>query len=604
MKTNHLILLTILILQACSPAKAPESIADQIIQVESGLPKYPVYIEGDSTFSIEDRMAHYGVPGVSLAVINNFKIDWIKTYGVMDREDKTPVDTNTLFQAGSISKPVAAYAALKLVAQNKISLDSNINDYLKSWKLPDNEFTRTKKVTLRHLLSHTGGTTVHGFLGYSPDLPVPGLVQVLDGLPPANSPAIRVDKTPGESFRYSGGGISIMQQAMIDIEGRPFPSIVHDLVLEPLGMMHSTYDQPLSDAWLAHAATGYLPDGSMTKGKRHTYPEMAAAGLWTTAKDLALFAIDIQRTYNHKSTVVHTQNMVDHMLTPFVTDYIGLGIFIDKRKDEVYFGHGGWDEGFSSQMVAHRDKGYGVIILTNANQPEFIDELIDAVALTYNWNQYLPVYKKMDLSPQTIQQISGRYHKGNEKLIKIYADGDKVFLKTLEGKPSELFKISDTTFIIHEEDKPIKIKSNHQSKKMELTFLNPKSGAIESSYVSMLAHEKIPFEYLESGQFDSAYIAYQALIKSNPKDVAIEERNINGQGYELLGNGYNKLALEVFKLNTLLYPKSGNTYDSYAEALMKNKDFDLAKINYQKSLKLDPKNENAVTMLKKLEESK
>lgn len=139
---------------------------------------------------------------------------------------------------------------------------------------------------------------------------------------------------------------------------------------------------------------------------------------------------------------------------------------------------------------------------------------------------------------------------------------------------------------------------------MELTFLNPKSGAIESSYVSMLAHEKIPFEYLESGQFDSAYIAYQALIKSNPKDVAIEERNINGQGYELLGNGYNKLALEVFKLNTLLYPKSGNTYDSYAEALMKNKDFDLAKINYQKSLKLDPKNENAMTMLKKLEESK
>jgi CubicO group peptidase (beta-lactamase class C family) len=201
------------------------------------------------------------------------------------------------------------------VEEGKISLDSNVNNYLKSWKLPDNEFTKNKKVALKHLLSHTGGLTVHGFLGYSPDLPVPSLLQVLDGEQPANSPAIRVDKVPDESFRYSGGGYTIMQQMLIDIEGKDFPSITKEKVLQPLGMIHSTYQQPLPPDLLKLAATGYLPDGSMTKGKRHTYPEMAAAGLWTTAEDLALFAIDIQKSLKGEGGVL-SKTMVEKMLTP------------------------------------------------------------------------------------------------------------------------------------------------------------------------------------------------------------------------------------------------------------------------------------------------
>ena len=371
--------------QACSTSTGTQ---EEIKKTETSL-MHEVYLEGDSTWTIEERMAHYGVPGVSITVIKDNKIAWSKSYGVMDKETLQPVTAQTLFQAGSISKPVAAYGALKVVESGKINLDENVNTYLKSWHLPDNRFTQDKKVALKHLLSHTGGLSVHGFLGYSPDLPVPSLVQVLNGAAPANSDSILVNKMPEESFRYSGGGYCVMQQMLIDTEGKPFPALMKELVLTPLEMKNSTYDQPLGETQLTLAATGYVPDGSMTKGKRHTYPEMAAAGLWTTSEDLARFAIDIQKTVRAESSTVLSQAMVNKMLTPFVADFIGLGIFLEKHQEDVYFGHGGWDEGFSSQLIAHRDKGYGVVVLTNSNHPYFIEELIRSVAMTYNWENFL-----------------------------------------------------------------------------------------------------------------------------------------------------------------------------------------------------------------------
>ena len=235
---NFLFFICLLVLlQSCSTSKAPESVSDQIRKVETGL-SGSVYLLGDSVWTIEDRMTHYGVPGVSIAVIKDNKIEWMKSYGVVNKESKEPVTARTLFQAGSISKPVAAYAALHLVDQGKISLDESINTYLKSWKLPDNEFTVEKKVALKHLLSHTGGVTVHGFLGYSSDLPVPTLLQVLDGVPPANSEPIRIDKVPEKSFRYAGGGYCVMQQMLIDVEGKHFPQIMKEIVLQPIQRWH------------------------------------------------------------------------------------------------------------------------------------------------------------------------------------------------------------------------------------------------------------------------------------------------------------------------------------------------------------------------------
>jgi CubicO group peptidase (beta-lactamase class C family) len=265
----------------------------RIKRVEQGLLP-AVLIKGDPSWSIEERMRHWKVPGLSVAVVKDFKIEWARSYGVKDIETKEPVTTDTLFQAGSISKPVAAMVALKRVQEGKIALDENINNKLQTWKLPDNEFTAKKKVTLANLLSHSGGLTVHGFPGYAVGEKIPTLPQVLDGTAPANTAAVRVDMEPGTKYRYSGGGVTIAQLAIMDIEKKPYPQIAKDTILAPLGMSNSTYNQPLPDDWRPKAASGHRRDGALVPGKIHVYPEMAAAGLWTTPTDLAKFAIEVQ----------------------------------------------------------------------------------------------------------------------------------------------------------------------------------------------------------------------------------------------------------------------------------------------------------------------
>lgn len=279
----RLLILT-LIFPIISFGQARPDLDAEIKRVEQGLLP-PVLIKGDPAWTIEERMKFYKVPGLSVAVIKDFKIHWARAYGVKDLETKEPVTVETLFQAGSISKSVNAMIVMKKVEQGKISLDANINDKLVSWKLPDNDFTAKKKVTLRNLLSHTAGTTVHGFPGYAIDEKVPTVPQVLNGEAPANTAPVRVDLEPGTRFRYSGGGTTITQLALTDIEKKPYPEIARETVLKPLKMTNSTYSQPLPASWRPKAATGYRRDGSEVKGKIHIYPEMAAAGLWTTPTD-------------------------------------------------------------------------------------------------------------------------------------------------------------------------------------------------------------------------------------------------------------------------------------------------------------------------------
>ena len=591
-----MILLAVILLQSCKERSGQEPKIDKVKQVESSLIK-EVYIEGDSLWNIEDRMVHYGVPGVSIAVIYDHKIEWSKSYGITDKDTGIPVTSQTLFQAASISKPVSAYGALKLVENQKIDLNQNVNTYLQSWKVPDNQFTEQKNVTLKQLLNHSAGVTVHGFLGYSPDLAVPTLVQVLDGSPPANSSAIFVDKMPEESFRYSGGGYTVVQQLMIDLEKKPFPQVMKELVLDPLGMTHSTFDQPLSGEQLALAATGYLPNGNMTSGKRHTYPEMAAAGLWTTAEDLALFAIDLQNTFKGDSQKVLSQNMATQMLTPFVEDFVGLGIFLNNYGKEVYFGHGGWDEGFSSEMIGHRQNGYGVVVLTNSNHPDFISELIRAVAMTYEWDNFLGVYKELSPTSDDIEKVVGRYQKNNDDLFEIYVSENSLYRKNLGMDSIPMIKITDTTYISKDRNEPIQFKVNPEGGLVEVFMLDPFDGSINSHYPRMSSNDKLPFEFLVSGDFEAALKGYEKLMKENPEDEVINENYLNRRGYNLLSGGKVELARDLLRINTLLYPISGNAFDSYAEALMINKEFEQAIINYNKAILLDPKNENALKMI-------
>jgi len=334
--------------------------------------------------SLPELMKAFNVPGLSIAVIQNYKIVDAKGYGVIAPGSSTPVTTKTLFQAGSISKPVAATGALSLVEQGKLSLDENVNNKLTTWKVPDNEFTQTEKVTLRRLMSHTAGLTVHGFPGYDVDTPVPSIVQVLNGEKPANTDPIRVDIIPGTKSRYSGGGVTIEQLMMVDVTGKQFPTLMRELVLDKIGMTDSSYEQPLPPARSAMTAGGAYGDGKPVHGKWHIYPEMAAAGLWTTPTDLAKFAIEIALSKHGKANHILSQKMTQEMLTP-VMDDVGLGLFMEKD-NPGQFGHNGADEGFQALLTMNADTGNGVALMADSdNGISVMNYVLRRVAKEYAW---------------------------------------------------------------------------------------------------------------------------------------------------------------------------------------------------------------------------
>jgi CubicO group peptidase (beta-lactamase class C family) len=329
-------------------------------------------------FDFAGRMAALNVPGVSVTIIDGYRIVWTHGFG-------PGITPETRFQAASISKPVAAMAALKLVEEGKLSLDENVNAKLKSWKVPENQFTQQEKVTLRRLLSHSAGLTVHGFAGYAGSDTIPNLIQVLDGIKPANSEAVRVDIKPGTESRYSGGGLTVMQLLMMDVTGTPFPQLMDSMVLSKVGMNESTYRQPLPDAWKGYAAHGHDSKGAEIRGGWHIYPEMAAAGLWTTPSDLARFAIELQLSKQGKANHVLSRDMANQMLSRQISD-VGLGIMLTGKGEGEQFSHGGSNAGFQCLLMATMNTGQGVAIMTNGDQGgKLANEIRNAVAAEYRW---------------------------------------------------------------------------------------------------------------------------------------------------------------------------------------------------------------------------
>jgi CubicO group peptidase (beta-lactamase class C family) len=332
-------------------------------------------------------MLEHHVPGVALAVIQASEIVREQGYGFANSETRSPVTPLTLFQAASVSKPVAALGALHLVEQHKVSLDEDINTKLRRWHIPENRFTQDHAVTLRLILSHSAGLTVEGFAGYRIGEPVPSLRQILDGKAPANSAPIRVDQIPGSKWRYSGGGYLVMQQMMIDVTARSFDSYMKETVFKRLTMSSSTFDQALDEEWKHRAAIGYAgtPRRPVEGGWR-VKPELAAGGLWTTAGDLARFLIGIQRSLAGTSNPVISQAMTRQMLTKQNGDS-GLGFMLGGSP--IRFGHNGDNVGFNAVMVAF-ETGEGAVILMNANTDIEVlkNILVKAIGDQYHWPGY------------------------------------------------------------------------------------------------------------------------------------------------------------------------------------------------------------------------
>lgn len=426
----------------------PASVNEKIRSVESNLLPN-IMAEGDAPLSIQQRMTYYNARGVSIAVIHNYKIEWAKGYGWADLTSKMPVTSNTLFQAGSVSKSLNAMGVLKLVQDHKIDLYKDINDYLTTWKFPYDSLSKNKKVTLANLLSHTAGLTVHGFAGYEKGKPLPTIIQTLNGQQPANSAAIRSMYQPGLRYEYSGGGTTISQLMLMDVTHMSYDKYMYDRVLRPMGMTASSYTQPPIDE-KGLLASGYDEKGTAIKGKYHIYPEQAAAGLWTNPTDLAKYIIETQLALQGKSSKVLDQKITKLRLTPFIDKSAALGVFIDDLAGEKYFQHGGSDVGFRTQYYGSMEGGNGVVVMVNSDGGGILDEIINSVAKVYHFKglNRAKIMSTVTVTDSVLQKYTGKYQVAPNFILTIIREGNKMYGQGTGQEKLEIFPETQNKFYL------------------------------------------------------------------------------------------------------------------------------------------------------------
>jgi len=574
-----------------------------ISKIEQGLLPV-VLIMGEPSFSLEERMAHYKVPGVSIAVIKDYRLEWSRQYGISDADTRSPVTKQTLFNVGSLSKSVTALAVLSLVEEGKIDLNKNINEQLISWKLSENDYTKMADVTPYLLMNHSGGVMFSPSFSYLPEN-LPTLIQILNGKNPAQTKPVVIDKIPGTVFQYSNPGYSILQQLTIDISGKPYPEITREQVFNPLDMKSSSFSQPLPANLLRNASAGHMGDGQPLAVKRYVYPQMAAGGLWTTTSDYAKFVVELQKAYLGNSNKLISQNLAKQMLSPQVAKQYGLGVFMRELHGQInYFGHMGDNRGFFAGYVSHLTEGCGAVVFTNSqNGAGLIREITNGIAREYGWENYLPdVHEVVKLNKARLDDYTGKFTIGSDEYFVIERNQDELFINRF-GKV-QLYHTGDGKFVTKFRKGHLQFNNEHSPEVIVEYYFADELGRFLKDPVfcaKLQPGTKLPSELLEEGKFEEAAELYRKLRKKNPADIYVSENRFNRLGYRYMGKKMFEQALVIFKLNTEFYPGSANCYDSLAEAYMNIGDDKNAVKNYKKSLELNPQNLNAKSMLNKMQ---
>ena len=409
----------------------PETADARAAAVERWLLR-PTEVAGDVTGeAIADRMKWHRVPGVGVAVINGGEVDWARGYGVQSTEDGRPVTADTMFQAASISKAVAAMVALVLVDEGTLALDEDVNAKLQSVQVPSSPFLSNEAPTLRRLLSHTARITHHGFLGYEVGVAIPTTTQIIQGSGPANTPAIDRSAFISGDYTYSGGGYMFVQQLIEDVTGKPFADVAREKVFQPLGMAHSTYEQPLPEPLTATAASAHDERMGMREGRWFVLPEAAPAGLWTTAHDLAVFLVAVLRAARGEPGSLISKALAEDMLSREAKSPVGLGLFITGEGSAQRFGHDGANPGgYLTSMFAFRSTGQGAVVLTNSNRGyKLIREVLRGISTVYDWpsDEYHPrVRRSVAVAAEVLERYEGTYQIGtspDERIVVTRVNG-------------------------------------------------------------------------------------------------------------------------------------------------------------------------------------
>ncbi|MEM6319300.1 MAG: serine hydrolase domain-containing protein [Bacteroidota bacterium] len=381
----------------------------EIAAIENSLIK-EYYVTGQplEQFSLSERMAHYNVPGVSVAVVIDGKVRWQKTYGVADNASKKLLNDKTLFQAASISKPVSALAILKLVQEDKIDLDKDVNTYLKDWKLTSAENLPNATATIRQLLTHSAGTNVNGFGGYEQEEYMPTTREILNG--DGKSERLKIVRKPGGKWDYSGGGYVLLQKVVEDVSGQPFAQYMQNEVLQPLDMEASTFTHPIDEQQYTNVSSGHDMEGKVISGKWNNFPELGAGGLWTNPTDLAKYCLYVQNVMAGQKGFLKKETLEQMLIKHGDRDW-GLGPFLTGEGNNLIFTHDGSNKGYRADFLSYAYQGNAAVVMTNSDSGgELAEELMRAITTYYKWEtRQQEVITPPDLSKEHLQSLAGTY---------------------------------------------------------------------------------------------------------------------------------------------------------------------------------------------------
>jgi CubicO group peptidase (beta-lactamase class C family) len=588
---KRIILFSVLVLSLIGQTFAQNAEAKRrMAEVENNLIPF-VPVKGFKTWNIADRMKYYQVAGVGIAVIKDFKIDWAKGYGLANVEKNIPVTTETMFSAGSISKFVSAATAFSLVQQGKMDLDAPVNNYLTSWKIAENDYTKKTPITLRMLLSHTAGTSQTSYFGFTPDKKLPTIVEILSGAPVSESRAVVVNSEPKKEFRYSGGGSVIAQMAMMDVSRQSFADLTQKTIFDELGMKNSTFAQPLPEKFSPQVSWAYS-NATWFKGMPYVYPQQAAAGLYSTPTDLAKFFIDVQKSYRGDGKILK-QKFAKEMLTRQANvsdgsykEEIAAGPFLIQRTDNnndprgIYFEFTGVNAGFLAYGIANLTDGSGVVVMLNSGDDVngLGKEIRRAVAKTYGWYKFLPdEITPINLTENELDQYVGRYRKGVDEVVYIRRENNYLVENINEGNDIYVFPVAKDTIIFtdynvkgafgrDEKGNVISLKSDWQDKPM------PRMKPDEftpSEFLKAKKYEKAKegFRQMNLNEYQITYIAYD-LLNRKPSDAQAVKTIL-------------ELALEQHPNSSIVYARWGDFY-------LAQNDKTTAIKNYRRASELDP----------------
>lgn len=556
---------------------ASEEAQARRLQVEGRITPRP-WVEGHS-FDLIERMGELNVPGVSVAVIHEGRIDWAAGYGVRKAGSGEAVTTQTLFQAASISKPVSGMVVLRMAQEGRLELDAPINEMLGEWKLPDGGFAG--EVTPRHLMSHTGGTGVHGFPGYRSFDPLPSVVDVLNGSGHANTGQVRRVARLRQNVTYSGGGSTIMQLALSNVSGRDFTSLALEKVLKPLGMTRSTFAQPLPTKLFPDHSAAHGRDGRVVPGEFHTYPEQYPAGLWTTPSDLATFAMEVQRGLRGEKGRVLESKWAREMTTRVMQDSTP-GFFLEEFGGETWFGHGGANEGFRCQLYGSLEGDRGVAVMTNSDQGSTIaGEVVRAVSLVYGWPGFLEEAIPSEADPNPMETYVGRYAFGPDRVIYIRKRGqDQLEVEYPPSTPRQLVAVGPASYLIHGESEIVDFQDIQNGLAGSAHFSNAGGQFAQR----MDEDERWPIEDMLEGDIDYGIEFYRELHGANPEDPIVEQGRLNNLVSGHWNAGRLEAGLALAELVCELFPKDAGAWAALGQLRCSNQEIEAAVAAHTKCL--------------------